>query len=895
MFFPSGNRGLCLLLTLVNLGSLAGFSQPYVFNGNASSVGGGCWQITPPTTGQRGSIWSTSQINLNQPFDITWDLLFGNNNGGADGIVFVLQNTGTNVLGGTGGSLSFAGISPSLGVEFDTWQNATDPAQDHIGIQRDGSTSHSAPNMIAPPVALGNFEDGLYHAVRIAWDPGIQQIRVWYDCTLIITTTYNVLGIFGGNPMVYWGFVGATGGAFNDQRACLRSTLSTNSGSQPICQGSSLTLSANSTSPSGIYNWSPNYNLSGSGASVTVNPAVDTVYTVSYSDACGDAHVDSFAVTINALPTFSLGADTAVCAGHPVTLTPDTQFPGSSLIWSTGASTNSLTVTTPGTYSLILTDANGCQGTDTVVINQLAPPLFSLGPDTSICPGDTAFLMPDTLSAGLTYIWQNLSGDTVFFADTAGIYWLELAATNSCTYRDSIEVFEIQLPVADLGVDVSKCPEDSVLLDATPVGSWPGIGYQWQDNSTNATLWATAPAQYIATLLYQGCSVSDTLLVSDYNVQPTTLPESINICPGEVFTLDAGQPSYTYTWSNGATSGVTMTDSSGGLYWLTFVDPDGCTAADTTLVIENTPPIGQLPTDTAFCLNSSLLLRPDPIGNGSFTTVWDDGSSALNRRVAAAGSYWVQITDADGCVSYDSVNVTTYALPTVTLPDDTLLCEGTMILLDPSVPGWDFVWNTGDSTGLLPVTAPGTYRVTFTDPNGCSNSDQVVVREVPILLVNLGEDREVCGASLPVLDADPSNQYPGVSFLWSTGESSRTIEVEETGLYYVTLSNECFTESDSVNIELKTDIGLWVPNAFTPNGDGLNDEFLIGGLNLTDFQIVIYDRWGIKIFTSGAPDKAWDGTVNGKPLPTGVYPYVIQFSDCAFQPDQRGGTVTLIR
>lgn len=1011
------------------------FSQPYVFNGNASDVGGGCWQITPPIGAQRGSIWSTQQIDLSQPFDIQWDLLFGYNNGGADGIAFVLQNQGTNVLGGTGGSLSFGGIVPSLGIEFDTWQNATDPAQDHIGIQRDGSTTHAAPNMIAAPVALGNFEDGQYHAVRMVWNPTTQLLQVYYDCTLIISTNYNVIGIFNGNPMVYWGFVGATGGAVNDQRACLRSNMTVNNGIQTVCQGDSLALIANSIAPSGSYTWTPNYALAGSGSTVMVSPAVDTVYQVQYLDACGNTHIDSFQISVAAPPTFTLGTDSVLCSGQSMNLTPSQGYPSASYLWSNAssatqitasqsgtywlemdnqgctfrdsidvtvlapfnatlgpdrticpgdtafldftypgtatyawqdASTNptydatmagqyyatatygpgcthtdtveiythtvnpttlpptasyctgqsylldpgqptysyqwssgptstTLNVTSPANYSVIWTDPNGCIGYDTTLVTELPAPAFSLGNDTSICPGDTAFLEANILSAGLIYLWQDLSSDTLYFADTAGTYWLEIANSNTCTFRDSIVISEIQLPVVDLGVDRSKCPEDSIQFDATPTGSWSGLTYQWQNGPTTATHWAPTPGQYIATVGYQGCSISDTVLVSDFNVQPTTLPPTLTICPDESFTLDPGQPSYSYTWQDGSTGGD-LTANSGGLYWLTFVDPDGCTGADSTLVTESTPPQGQLPTDTSMCAGSNILLHPDPIGNGtSFPLLWDDGSTGVTRRVFDPGTYWVQMTDQDGCIGFDSVNVTVDALPTINLATEDILCEGSITLIELTDPNLQYVWSTGDSTATLPVTAPGIYRVVFTDQNGCVNSDEIRIKEIPMLFVELGEDREVCGTSFTELDADPTGLFTNADFMWSTGERTSSVEVVKTGEYIVTLTNECFTASDSVNIELNTDIGVWVPSAFTPNGDGLNDVHQIGLLNVTDFEFQLYDRWGRVILTTNSVNAPWNGFIDGKPAQEGVYLYKINFTNCAGQPDTKAGSVTLIR
>ncbi|MBK7409542.1 MAG: hypothetical protein IPJ40_16770 [Saprospirales bacterium] len=205
-----------------------GFSQFYL-NGAASKLSGSCYLLTPATLFTGGSIWSPNKINLNESFQAIFKLSLGcTDAGGADGIVFGFQPISTS-FGQAGGGLGFQTIAPSLGVEFDTWQNNDfgDPWYDHIAIVRDGDLNHNSSfSNLAGPVQADpndpNIEDCDFHRVRVDWDAGQQLLQVWFDCELRLSYTGDiVMEIFDGDPWVYWGFTAGTGSAFNVQQVCL--------------------------------------------------------------------------------------------------------------------------------------------------------------------------------------------------------------------------------------------------------------------------------------------------------------------------------------------------------------------------------------------------------------------------------------------------------------------------------------------------------------------------------------------------------------------------------------------------------------------------------------------------------------------------------------------------
>ncbi len=255
---------VCRLVIALVFSSPSVFGQQYVLNGSAYANSCNCYTLTTAQTHTSGSAWNNTLFDLSNSFDFRFSVFLGcQDAAGADGMVFMLQQASTG-LGGSGGGLGFGGVSPSVGIILDTWQNTDhdDPAYDHISIQVNGVLVHGTD--LAGPVQASatnpNIEDCRWHLLRITWDAVGHRLRAYFDGVLRVESQVDlVTTIFNNNPSVYWGFSAATGGNYNLQQFCtaLAPQFSSGFSNNATCIGTPVTFANNSESfaPITAYHW----------------------------------------------------------------------------------------------------------------------------------------------------------------------------------------------------------------------------------------------------------------------------------------------------------------------------------------------------------------------------------------------------------------------------------------------------------------------------------------------------------------------------------------------------------------------------------------------------------------------------------------------------------------
>lgn len=233
-------------------------------------------------------------------------------------------------------------------------------------------------------------------------------------------------------------------------------------------------------------------------------------------------------------------------------------------------------------------------------------------------------------------------------------------------------------------------------------------------------------------------------------------------------------------------------------------------------------------------------------------------------------------------------------------PSDTGCVPFTVNFINNS-DGVNYIWDFGDgnqSTDITPsytFTNPGTYNVSLIaiDSSKCNIADTayLTIQVVAVPVVNLGEDQLICEGQNVVLNAG----NPGMSYLWSTGETTQTITVTDSSSYWVNVVNSPCFSSDTLNVDITKEITYTIPNVFTPNGDNFNELFKIESPSeITEFKGIVFNRWGKIVFEWTNPSDGWNGKINDTDAADGVYYYVLTFKNqCGENEDH--GTVTLMR
>jgi hypothetical protein len=534
-------------------------------------------------------------------------------------------------------------------------------------------------------------------------------------------------------------------------------------------------LKFNITTPAAI-TWSPSAGLfTNSGAttaysgsaidSVWAAPTATTKYYVTATlGSC--TKTDSVTVTVNS-PTAPAVADAQVCPGSTTTLDAGSY---ASYSWSNGATSQTITVGA-GSYSVTVTDSNGCTATDAANVTEYSSVTAPAVADAQVCPGGTT-----TLNAGsyTSYSWSNGSTSQTNTVG-AGSYSVTVTDSNGCTATDAANVTEYSV-TAPAVADAQVCPGGTTTLNA---GSY--TSYSWSNGSTSQTNTVGVGSYSVTVTDSNGCTATDAASVSEYSVTAPAVADA-QVCPGGTTTLNAG--SYTsYSWSNGSTS---QTNTVGvGSYSVTVTDSNGCTATDAASVTEysvTAPAVA----DAQVCPGSTTTLNA-----GSYTSYsWSNGSTSQTITVGA-GSYSVTVTDSNGCTATDAASVTEYSV-TAPAVADAQVCPGGTTTLDAGSYA-SYSWSNG-ATSQTNTVGVGSYSVTVTDSNGCTATDAANVSEYSVTAPAVA-DAQVCPGGTTTLNAGSYTSYS-----WSNGSTSQTNTVG-AGSYSVTVtdSNGC-TATDAANV-----------------------------------------------------------------------------------------------
>ncbi|MDQ3047794.1 MAG: SBBP repeat-containing protein [Bacteroidota bacterium] len=605
--------------------------------------------------------------------------------------------------------------------------------------------------LIAGHLAIGPFTDGLgtYNC------PGSLTFVARYD-TLGNMTWYKLSGGTGinnaqgvatdtsGNLFV-GGFFGTnlvmdtivtTAPAVNGDDAYIAKMFpplipNISSTNPDICFGSSIQYNVTQPGSPITFNWSfpsgsPSSSTSANPLVSYSTPGIYNVQLITSNHHEKDTVFMTSYVTVNSFPVVSLGADADVCSGQSLLLNAG---PGlSTYSWNDGSTSQSISAYTSGLY--YVTGSNACgSDSDSISITQLPAPLLSLGPDSLLCPGQTALL--DAGSGMSFYTWNGGQTTQTISISSAGLYDVIVTDTNGCSSADTIQLLSAVQPFVNIGTDTTICEGQMVLLNAAGGMS----AYLWNDASSAQSLTATLNGiYYVDVTNASGCVARDSMQLTVLPAPLLDLGADTSICSGVTLILNAGTGSTSYTW-NDASAGQTLTVFSAGQYYVSVSDGNGCTSSDTLLLSVNSLPVFDIGNDTSICSGQTISLNA---GSGPSSYNWNTGAITQAIIVNNSGVYSVDIIDNNGCSGSDTVQVTVNTLPYVDLGTDTIFCQPGTIMLDAGSGLSTYFWNDGSTAQTLSAAVTGQYYVNVADINGCNNSDTIDI--VADICLSIDED-----------------------------------------------------------------------------------------------------------------------------------------------------------
>lgn len=643
-----------------------------------------------------------------------------------------------------------------------------------------------------------------------------------------------------------------------------------------LCDGQVLVLSA--MQAGATYQWQDGSTNPG----FQVNQAGNYAVTVTMQSC---SYTDGVQVTYQSYPVVDLGPDQEICPYDWVTL--DASNAGATYQWSTGSTAPSISISDEATYHVAV-NLNGCWSFDTVEIDTVEIPPSFLGPNQLLCPGET-YQLDASYNQAVAYLWHDGSTSTTFSGNTAQLVWVEVTV-DQCTVRDSVNINYVETPLDLIGGDLSICEGESMILSIWPQGL---NNYQWSTGSTQQSIEVSSGGIIWASADKQGCTFYDTIEVSIRELPVVDLGADREACDGDTIVLDVTNDNATYHWSNGNSNPIKKVRTS-GLYRVT-VYANGCVNHDSVLITFKPNPIPELLDDKEVCEGRTQTFNAYRQMFDSYT--WSNGRTDSAITVGKTGTYWVRV-GMDGCFGSDTVRLNVLPKPEVNLGRDTIICKGDEYILDATVAGnANYRWNDQSEEPTYRVWRGGIYAVTVSRA-GCVARDTVRFYNRTYPDVSLGNDTTIClGDSVRYATADTIATYT-----WQGQYDQRWFTVNDSMQVKVMGESDCGVIYDSVMVRVRDcECFVYAPAAFTPDGDGLNELFAPAlDCDVSNYLLVIYDRWGHLVFESKNPDKQWDGAGKGGPMPIGAYSWELNFdAQLRFNGSQvhhqRRGVLNLVR
>ncbi len=903
-----------------------------------------------------------------------------------------------NITGINGGNNFSASVCAGNTLSF--YVNSTDPdAGQNLTVTWNNAITGATFTTSAGPTPSGTF----------TWTPNVNNVSNTPYC-FTITVTDDACPYSGSQTFAFC--VTVTGFGLNI------SSSGTNCGAS---NGSAAVVVTGGNGPY-TYQWSPAV-----GNTATVNGIPAGNYAVNVTDATGcistattivtqgpsNANVNANVVDVQCFGGNNGSATLNVNGGQgPYTYQ-----------WSNNATTNSLTGMPAGTYSVIVTTANGCTTTTTVTISQPASALVSpasiIG-NVSCFGGNNAQASVNANGGTPPYVysWNSAPAQTTATAASlgAGLYTVMVTDANGCVSSSSVTITQPAVLAGNLNVtsvtcnggtngsaqislaggvppyattwnttppqfgnsavnlvagnyavnvtDANGCvlsspatitqpaPLSAGIPSATNVSCFGGTNGTAAVNANGGTApynysWNTVPAQttpsatamtagnYTVTVTdANGCATVSTIAITEptlLSIQPST---GDTVCPGQQTLIGAtasgGTGPYTYSWNNnlGNNSSHTVTPNFATTYNVSVTDANGCASQSTSIfidVFQFTLTDLVMLSSPALCAGGSTSVGATVFGNTGTLTwawanqAWNNGGPFIVQPTQTT-TYQVAITNQCGVTVNSSSTIVVHPVPQISLPPQSASgCDDVPMIFtdaDPANAGCFYSWNFGDNfTGTGSSVShnygtSGQYNVIVivTSPFGCVGNGNtladITIFDSPVADFSVASN--VMSELEPTFHFQNECSINTIGWEWDFGDNTTdnvpnpAHAYSQTGSYTARLiatSNGGCTDTTELPVRVEPEFTIYVPNAFTPNGDGKNDMFFAYGNEITSFTMNVYDRWGNLIFTSDDIMNGWDGRASdgSEIAQQDVYVYKIAVKDFEGKAHGITGSVSLLK
>jgi gliding motility-associated-like protein len=694
-----------------------------------------------------------------------------------------------------------------------------------------------------------------------------------------------------------------------------------------------------------IFNWNTGQTSSGTTDTVFNLPAGS--YSLTLTDANGCMQIDNFTLTVPPPLAISATSSDVTCFGYADGSINTTTTGGTTpynYLWTGGATSASLTAIGSGSYAVTVTDASGCTAS-IAPVNIVEPAGISfITSSTAVsCYRGSNGTATVTITGGGTppflFTWSNgfQQSNTTVSTNTglsAGYAVFFISDNSSCIRTDSVLVTERDsFVITAFAIQNASCYNTA---DGIVVANVAGDTTNYQFN------WVTPPVvnNALAFSRPQGAntvSVTDTAGCTQYATAMVLSPPQIVLrttatdatcygnCNGTSLTVieSGGTAPFYFNWSNGNTT-ATINNFCSGNYYLTVTDDNNCSEYDTINIAQpDSFNIAAIVADVR-CYGESNGSVNAVVSGGTipYSFAWTNdvgvpvGNNTNNLSNISAGNYSAVVTDSLGCTG--NTGIITVNEPSLIQATNTTVNETCPDSRDGSVTisanggtaPYSYSINSSTSGTTNPIfngLNPGNYTATVFDNNNCETTTTFVINEADTfslifnpdnVQINIGEEATLRPTIIPDNAGGYIYNWEPQTGLSCSNCANPVASPFITTVYQLTVTNpDGCSVNEQITVEVNNNLVLYVPNAFSPNGDGLNDILRVFGISVKNINFSIFNRWGEKVFSMETGDltNGWDGTYHGKPLPPGVFVYYVDAEFDDGQRKQLKGSVTILR